>query len=166
MNSLLKLEVFKGLGFETKESGMRFVKNTRKLSEKINEYVEEYEENKYNIVESIKCVFGKYSNEMEKFQSVEKMERKYRIEEKKKKSRDALKEQMRDEILNELKMERHSDMLPNFGDVDLMCLKKKFNDVLESKMSSKRKKSVMEASKMVESAIELLKNAEEVLDDI
>lgn len=165
MNSLLKLEVFKSLGFETKESGMRYVKCNVKLSNKINECVNEYEENKYIIIEKIKVLCNKYCDEMNKFINVEKIDRKYRIEEKKMQSRELLKEQMRDEIMNELKMEKHGDLIPKLN-VNLSVIKSKFNDVLSEKLSEKSKKKVMEAKKKVDKAVELLRDAEEILDSI
>ena len=165
MNSLLKLEVFKSLGFETKESGMRFIKGNKKLSNKINECVDEYEECKYNIVENIKEICNKYSVEMCKFISIEKLDRKYKIEEKKLKSRELLKEQMRDEIMNELKMEKHGDLMPKF-DVDLSVLKCKFSDVLNSKLSEKDKKKVISAKNKVNEALVLLRESDEILESI
>ena len=53
MNSLLKLEFFKSLGFPTKEAGMSFIKDNPKLKKQIDEKVDEIDDLKYNVIEDL-----------------------------------------------------------------------------------------------------------------
>ena len=106
MNSLLRLEFFKSLGFPSKESGMLFIKENKKLGKEIECKVEELEDEKYKIIESIKeDIFSKYEDKKEVFLTKVKSERKEKLEEKKEAKKRVLKEEMRDEILMELREE-------------------------------------------------------------
>lgn len=68
MNSLLKLEFFKSLGFPSKEAGMSFIKENPKLKKQIDEKVEEMDEIKYQVIEDIKdTIFPKYEDKRKYF---------------------------------------------------------------------------------------------------
>jgi hypothetical protein len=106
MNSLLKLEFFKALGFPTKESGVAFIKENPKLKKQIDEKVDAIDEMKYQVIEEIKeTVFPKYDDKKEIFLIKVKNERSEKIAHKKDLQKKALKEEMREEILRELKNE-------------------------------------------------------------
>ena len=106
MNSLLKLEFFKSLGFPTKESGMAFIKGNPKLKKQIDEKVDEIDEMKYQVIEEIKeGIFPKYEDKKEIFLIKVKNERSDKIAHKKDLQKKALKEEMREEILKELREE-------------------------------------------------------------
>jgi hypothetical protein len=106
MNSLLKLEFFKSLGFPSKESGMAFIKENPKLKKQIDEKVDDLEEMKYQVIEDIKeKVFTKYDDKKEIFLIKVKSERSDKLAHKKELQKKALKEEMRAEILKELKDE-------------------------------------------------------------
>lgn len=103
MNSLLKLEFFKSLGFPSKESGMVFIKENPKLKKQIDEKVDDLEEMKYQVIEDIKeKVFTKYDDKKEIFLIKVKNERSEKLAYKKELQKKALKEEMREEILKEL----------------------------------------------------------------
>ena len=106
MNSLLKLEFFKSLGFPSKESGMAFIKENPKLKKQIDEKVDDLEEMKYQVIEDIKeKVFTKYDDKKEIFLIKVKNERSEKLAHKKELQKKALKEEMREEILKELRDE-------------------------------------------------------------
>lgn len=106
MNSLLKLEFFKSLGFPSKESGMSFIKENPKLKKQIDEKVDSIDELKYQVIEEIKeSVFPKYEDKKEIFLIKVKNERSDKLAHKKDLQKKALKEEMRAEILKELKDE-------------------------------------------------------------
>lgn len=106
MNSLLRLEFFKSLGFPSKESGMSFIKENKKLKSEIEEKVSELDELRDEIIENIKCdVFSKYEVKKEIYILKVKSERNEKLAEKKELKKRVLKEEMRDEILMELREE-------------------------------------------------------------
>lgn len=106
MNSLLKLEFFKSLGFPSKESGMAFIKENPKLKKQIDEKVDSIDELKYQVIEEIKeTVFPKYEDKKEIFLIKVKNDRSEKLAHKKDLQKKALKEEMRAEILKELKDE-------------------------------------------------------------
>jgi hypothetical protein len=106
MNSLLKLEFFKSLGFPSKESGVSFIKENPKLKKQIEEKVDELDEMKYQVIEEIKeKVFSKYEDKKEIFLIKVKNERSDKLAYKKELQKKALKEEMREEILKELRSE-------------------------------------------------------------
>lgn len=106
MNSLLKLEFFKSLGFPSKETGMSFIKDNPKLKKQIDEKVDEMEEMKYQTIEGIKeGIFPKYEAKKEVFLIRVKNERSDKLAYKKDLQKKALKEEMRDEIMKELREE-------------------------------------------------------------
>lgn len=106
MNSLLKLEFFKSLGFPSKEAGMSFIKENPKLKKQIDEKVDEIDEMKYQVIEDIKeKVFSKYEDKKEIFLIKVKNERSEKLAYKKDLQKKALKEEMREEILKELREE-------------------------------------------------------------
>lgn len=106
MNSLLKLEFFKSLGFPSKEAGVAFIKENPKLKKQIDEKVDEIDELKYNVIEEIKeNIFPKYEDKKEIFLIKVKNERSEKLAYKKELQKKALKEEMREEILKELKEE-------------------------------------------------------------
>lgn len=106
MNSLLKLEFFKSLGFPSKEAGMAFIKENPKLKKQIDDKVDEIDEIKYQVIEEIKeKVFPKYEDKKEVFLIKVKGERSEKIAYKKELQKKALKEEMREEILKELREE-------------------------------------------------------------
>jgi hypothetical protein len=106
MNSLLKLEFFKSLGFISKETGMEFIKQNPKLKKAIEEKVDEIEEVKYQVIETIKeKVFPKYESQKELFMIQVKGKRAEKLAHKKDLQKQALKEELRAELLNEIKQE-------------------------------------------------------------
>lgn len=106
MNSLLKLEFFKSLGFPSKEAGVSFIKENPKLKKQIDEKVDEIDEMKYQIIEDIKeKVFSKYEDKKEIFLIKVKNERSEKLAYKKDLQKKALKEEMREEIMKELREE-------------------------------------------------------------
>lgn len=106
MNSLLKLEFFKSLGFPSKEAGMSFIKENPKLKKQIDEKVDEIDEMKYQVIEDIKeKVFSKYEDKKEIFLIKVKNERSEKLAYKKDLQKKVLKEEMREEILKELREE-------------------------------------------------------------
>lgn len=106
MNSLLKLEFFKSLGFPSKEAGMSFIKENPKLKKQIDEKVDEIDEMKYQVIEDIKeKVFPKFEDKKEIFLIKVKNERSEKLAYKKELQKKALKEEMREEILKELREE-------------------------------------------------------------
>jgi hypothetical protein len=106
MNTLLNLALFKSLGFFSKESGIEFVKQNPKLQKEIQLKVDELEEAKYLIVESIKDeVFSKYDDKKEVFLIKSKNERNEKLVYKKELQKKALKEEMKAELLKEIKEE-------------------------------------------------------------
>ena len=106
MNSLLRLEFFKSLGFPSKESGMLFIKENDKIKKEIDEKVSELEDAKDNIIEYIKeCIFSKYEDKKDVFLIKIKSERNEKLAEKKEAKKRVLKEEMREEILMELREE-------------------------------------------------------------
>lgn len=110
MNSLLKLEFFKSLGFPSKEAGMSFIKDNPKLKKQIDEKVDEMEEMKYQTIEGIKeGIFPKYDSQKEIFLIRVKNERSDKLAHKKDLQKKALKEEMRDEILKELRDEESNE---------------------------------------------------------
>ena len=109
MNSLLRLEFFKSLGFPSKEVGMLFIKENKKLSKEIESKVNELEDEKYNIIEYIKeNIFSKYEEKKEVYLMRVKSERYERILEKKELKKRELKSEMREEILREIRDEERS----------------------------------------------------------
>ena len=110
MNSLLKLEFFKSLGFISKEVGMSFIKQHPKLKRAIDEKIDELEETKYNVIEDLKeNVFPKYESQRELFMIKVKGERNEKLAHKKEIQKKILKEEMRDEILKELRAEEFGE---------------------------------------------------------
>lgn len=106
MNNLLKLEFFKSLGFPTKESGVEFIKQNPKLKKAIEEKVDEIEETKYQVIETIKeKVFPKFESQKEVFMIQVKGKRAEKLAHKKELQKQALKEELRAELLNEIKQE-------------------------------------------------------------
>lgn len=106
MNSLLRLDFFKSLGFPSKESGMLFIKENNKIKKEIDEKVSELEDAKDSIIEYIKeCIFSKYEDKKDVFLIRIKSERNEKLAEKKELKKRVLKEEMREEILMELREE-------------------------------------------------------------
>lgn len=125
MNSLLKLEFFKSLGFPSKEAGVAFIKENPKLKKQIDEKVDELDEMKYQVIEDIKDkLFPKYEDKKEVFLIKAKNERSEKLAYKKELQKKALKEEMRAEILKELKDEEM--------DEKKMKLKKKYPKAIPS----------------------------------
>lgn len=110
MNSLLKLEFFKSLSFPSKETGMEFIKQNPKLKKEIEVKVDEMEEAKYLVLESIREeIFPKYSEKKEVFIMKSKMDKNVKLAEKKELQKKALKEDLREELLKELKEEKEEE---------------------------------------------------------
>lgn len=106
MNMLLKLEFFKSLGFISKESGMKFVKENDKLRKQIEEKVDEFDDTKYEILESIKNeIFPQYDDKKRIFLLKVKRERSDILMQKKQLDKQAMKDELRTELLNEIKNE-------------------------------------------------------------
>lgn len=109
MNSLLRLEFFKSLGFPSKEVGMLFIKENKKLSKEIESKVNELEDEKYKIIEYIKeKIFSRYEEKKDIYLMRVKSERYERILEKKELKKRELKSEMREEILREIRDEEMS----------------------------------------------------------
>ncbi|MEO9258019.1 MAG: hypothetical protein ABI207_06530 [Crocinitomicaceae bacterium] len=168
MNSLLKLEVFKSLKFETKEAGMRFIKENKKLSICIQEEIDNLDEVKYNCIENIKVLFDEepIAGKLSKFLMKEKMERQYRIENKKVMQREILKESLREEIMNEMKISQYSDVYPNFKEISIGDIKSKFNEIVDQKLNEKQRKKLMKAKDEMEKAIMIMEHVNEMLCEI
>ena len=110
MNSLLKLEFFKSLGFPTKEAGMSFIKDNPKLKKQIDEKVDEIDDLKYNVIEDLKeKIFPRFDSQKEMFLIKVKGERNEKLAHKKEIQKKILKEEMRDEILKELRAEEFDE---------------------------------------------------------
>ena len=110
MNTLLKLEFYKSLGFSTKESGVEFVKQNPKLKKQIEEKVDEIEEVKYQLIDSIKEeIFPKYDSQKQFFLIQVKGKRAEKIADKKDLQKQVLKEELRAELIEEIKMEEQSE---------------------------------------------------------
>lgn len=108
INSLLKLEFFKSLGFASKENGMEFIKVNVKLQKAIQGKVEEYNEQTYLLLEDLKDnVFSKFDDKKELFIIKFKNEKGEKLAHKKEVLKLSLKEEMRDEILMEIKNEQN-----------------------------------------------------------
>jgi hypothetical protein len=106
MNALLKLEFFKSLGFISKETGVEFIKQNPKLQKQIEAKVDEMDEVKYQIIESIKNdVFPKYNDKKELYIIKVKGSRANDLACKKELQKKMLKEEMRAELLKEIKDE-------------------------------------------------------------
>lgn len=106
MNSLLKLDFFKSLGFISKENGMEFIKDNPKLKKAIDQKVDEMEESKYQIIESIKeKIFPKFENEKNMFIVKIKSKRTEKLANKKSIEKKVLKDELREELLEELRNE-------------------------------------------------------------
>ena len=110
MNTLLKLEFYKSLGFPTKESGVEFVKQNPKLKKQIDEKVDEIEEVKYQIIDTIKeKIFPKYDSQKQFFLVQIKGKKAEKIAHKKDLQKQVLKEELRAELLEEIKTEEQSE---------------------------------------------------------
>ena len=106
MNSLLKLEFFKSLGFPSKESGMEFIKQQPKLKLSIDQKVDEIEESRYQLIESIKeKIFPKFEYEKDIFIIQVNSKRTEKLAIKKDLQKQALKGELREELLQEIKQE-------------------------------------------------------------
>lgn len=106
MNALLKLEFFKSLGFISKESGVEFINQNKNLKKEIEEKVEELEETRYEIIESIKDdIFSKYDDKKSAYLIKIKNERKEKLASKKELERQEEKQALKDELRAELKRE-------------------------------------------------------------
>jgi len=106
MNSLLKLEFFKSLGFPTKESGVEFIKQNPKLKKQIEAKVDEIDEVKYQMIEEIKDkIFSKFESQKEVFMIQVKGKRAEKLAHKKDLQKRMLKEELRAELLQEIKQE-------------------------------------------------------------
>lgn len=113
MNSLLRLEFFKSLGFVTKESGMTFISGQPKLIKQIDEKVEELDEYKNQIIEDINDIISvDYADELKDFIINDKKERARKKslakEAQKEAQKSSLKDEMKAEILREIKTEEES----------------------------------------------------------
>lgn len=108
IGALLKLDFFKGQGFPTKESGMRFIMSESKLKRKIGGKVNEIEECRYNIIEEIKDLFEKFEGPKDIFMMSIKAEKAAKLEEKKQKAKEQLKAEMKDEIMKEFRDEEYN----------------------------------------------------------
>jgi hypothetical protein len=111
MNSLLKLEFFKSLGFPTKESGISFIKENPKLKKQIEAKVDEIDEVKYQVIEEIKDkIFSKFESQKELFMIQVKGKRAEKLAHKKDLQKQALKEELRAELLQEIKQEEKQEL--------------------------------------------------------
>lgn len=117
IGNLLKLEFFKGQGFPTKESGMKFIMNQEKLNKKIVKRVNDMEEYKYNVIEKIKEICGKYGEEKEKYMKSVRSDRLLKLENKKEKTKSIFKEEIREELRNEEKIKRINELKKKYPDM-------------------------------------------------
>ncbi len=121
MNSLLKLEFFKSIGFPTKESGMAFINENENLKKQIEEKVDEIDDVKYKIIDYIRDkIFPKYEEKKDIFILKVKGEQSAKIAHKKDLQKKALKEEMKEELLKEIKeeeeMEKKKKLIKNYPD--------------------------------------------------
>lgn len=108
MNSILNLAFFKSVGFPTKESGMAFVKENSKLHKEVEVKISEIEEFKSQILDDLKeNVFPKYSSKLDVYLVKVKCDKKEKATKNKELQKVALKEEMRAELLAELKAEEY-----------------------------------------------------------
>lgn len=185
MNSLLKLEFFKSLSFPTKEAGMEFIKQNPKLKKAIDEKINELEETKYQVIETIKeKVFPKFDSQKEVFMIQVKGKRAEKLAHKKDLQKQALKEELRAELLNEIKQEEKQEkankMKKNYPkaypeiDNELLAklpdLESLFNIVIkkiDNETIDEDNIVIVEKQKAnVEKALEMLKKAMSVLEKI
>ena len=101
ISSLLKLDFFKGQGFPTKESGMKFIMSESILKKKIRVKANELEECKYNIIEEIKNLFEKFEGPKDFFMKTIKADSVA-------KAKEQLKSELKDEIMKEIKDEEYN----------------------------------------------------------
>lgn len=146
MNLLLKLDVFKSLGFATKSSGIDFVNENIKLKKFINEKIKKLDIIRSDIIDEIKDEINiKYKDNksifLSKMKDVQNEKKIYKIDIKKK----MLKKEMREEILMEIKNEEYnkkrnkiiknySKSVPNINDdniVNMIKLRDLFYDIIE-----------------------------------
>ncbi|HBS53634.1 MAG TPA: hypothetical protein DD806_06515 [Flavobacterium sp.] len=110
MNSVLKLDFFKSLGFPSKEAGIEFIKQQPKLKRAIDEKIDELEETKYQVIETIKeKVFQKFESQKELFLLQVKGKRAEKLAHKKEVQKRMLKEELRAELLQEIKQEEKQE---------------------------------------------------------
>jgi hypothetical protein len=184
MNSVLKLDFFKSLGFPSKEAGIEFIKQQPKLKRAIDEKIDELDEVKYQVIETIKeKVFSKYESQKDLFLVQVKSKRNEKLIQKKEIQKQALKEELRAELLQEIKQEekqekankikkKYPKAYPEIDDeliAKLPLLDQLFNSVI-NKINSKDIDSdivIVEKQKVnVERAFELLKKAMSVLEKL
>ena len=138
MNTLLKLEFFKSLGFPSKESGVEFINQNKNLRKEIEEKVEELEEARYEIIESIKEeIFSKYSDKKSIFLIKIKNERKEKLATKKELEREEEKRALKDELRAELKREE-------LDESNMKIMKKYAKAILAIDKSSIEKINILE----------------------
>lgn len=185
MNSLLKLEFFKSLGFISKETGMEFIKQNPKLKKAIDEKIDELEETKYQVIETIKeKVFPKFDSQKEVFMIQVKGKRAEKLAHKKEVQKRMLKEELRAELLQEIKQEEFVEKANKmkkkypkaYAEIDdefiskLPQLDQLFNSVIkkiDSEDIDSDNISIIEKQKAnVERAFELLKKAMSVLEKL
>lgn len=181
MNSLLKLEFFKSLGFASKENGMEFIKCTPKLQKEIQVKVDFNIEQTHFLLEDIKeNVFSKFDNKKDLFIIKTKNERGDKLSNKKDLLKLALKEEMRNDILLEIQNEqeeaekeklkiKYPKCIPKVSDeVNFINLNKLFIEVLvkmdNGLISIDEMKNIEKAKEQVEKAIAVLIKAKSTLE--
>lgn len=182
INSLLKLEFFKSLGFASKENGMEFIKVNTKLQKTIQTKVDENNEQTYLLLEDIKNnVFSKFDDKKDLFIIKSKNEKGDKLAHKKELQKMSLKEEMRDEILMEIKNEQNQinqlklqnkfpRCIPEYKTVDFNILNTLFITALSQidngQIDKDEIKSIEKAKDQVEKAMAMLLKATNTLESL
>lgn len=182
VNSLLKLEFFKSIGFASKENGMEFIKATPKLHKAIQLKVEENNEQTHFLLEDIKDnIFSKFDDKKDIFIIKFKSERGDKLIEKKNIQKSMLKEEMRSELLLEIKQEQESEKsmqlqtkypkcILNNNTIDIASLNDLFIKVVSginnNTIDKDEIKTVEKAKEQVEKAILVLIKAQSTLNSL
>lgn len=105
MDKFLRVEWFRKKRFETKTDGLAFIHQNEKLNKFLDNKSDEIEEFKQAKIDEFEEYFESFENEKEEFLIKAKEIRKDRIENKKELQKKALKDEMREEILREIREE-------------------------------------------------------------
>lgn len=182
INSLLKLEFFKSLGFASKENGMEFIKINPKLQKTIQSKVDENNEQTYLLLQELKDnVFCKFDDKKDLFIIKSKNEKGDKLAYKKELQKMSLKEEMRDEILLEIKNEQNQlnqsrlqnkfpKCIPEYQTVDLNILNTLFitavSQIDNGQIDKDEIKSIEKAKEQVEKAMAMLLKASNTLESL
>lgn len=150
MESLLKAAWFTKRQFATKMDGIKFIKSHKKLSKKMEKMSDEIEEYKYQKVNEFEEYFDKFESEKEIAIIESKYSQKNRTIKKKENQKQALKNEMKAEIMKEILVEKNSKTIPKYNkDINYNKIDDLFIDAIKKQLS---KKQIDEIIKMKEEA--------------